>query len=1392
MDNRTFLKKKITLWGESDGGRYQRTFEIHRKISAGSSIISYEASHGQSGRGVLKEFYPANAITLERNKQGQLIHGEGFGGAKDRFAEMRSRYLEPYQLVLEALRLGECEGLETFLPKFEIFYGSDEDPMSARTVYIWTNEPKSKTFAEICDEIHARPGEHPEYKLVCVLNAMVSLTQCIRMMHNAGMIHRDINPGNFGFASREDEVLTQSISLFDINTVCDLYPLPTDRVGTPGYEEPEITENTGEKYVGSCKTDIYSIGATLFHAIVVTDETKQGNYLYRKEYRGQVGRMLAESRLITASEGNSHPKLRKFLARVLEKSLCPRDQRYRNCDELLEDLNQALYYALPTQVARSARSGDRWVLKGAEEFLDTKQEKNAAIALSYHLYHTPLYRYCGESEKDLNLMLLGFGKYGRQFLDISLTIGQMQGKMLHVTVLSDDEEDQRQYLEERPELANFFQIGSHDHCGAGCYGSICFETTILSGSGMEENTALIQDIIVQKQESRYPPHYIFVALGDPELTLNAACASHEAAQILDMPCSVNFAWEEETLEQALPEGLNPVYVCADVTNSKFHGEIERMAFNVHLTWEKNLNIDYSAVRAEFRKPYNHASCVSNVLSLKYKLYSMGIDLDKVDLDTAAQLFSRRKPDKNLRSQLIWVEHRRWVAEKIVAGWQRIGDLEQCIGGRTKDERGRRHVCIVPSEPNQKLAAEYCQNGSYAKWDNATEAELSKLDELDRLSIRMHRMYVRKAEEMRGMDLLSHSGVAGLRAKIGDGRRTVVAFQEWYTCLKEIWNRDYSKVRLYEGLKKAFLEAAAEELPKQISRSIADQVKAFDAMFHPILASMEYRDFKQDDVALVDNIPFILTYSDSIYLAVPFATGTNTQVFSNIAAAAVVNPARILFLCYLESPEKAGEIKEVLPCLTAFMKKKRFRAGLEFIIGCTPRTAAALEGTLEKQLRERAGGCLRQVKLLPVEHLGALPAAMAEYLTSRKSRKRRFALEKNETNLSYLLQGAGAYENFASYRFDAVSMKFHDCDNCRTLTYIRKKPSISVADVAAFSRSTSDSSNHPEFFADYKELWKKYREPRSVWKFTCDILGEYARTNDVIAVFGKKSDWEKAEPTALRYILPFDCCRTVSRLVEFLVGHGIAEKDSRVCGYTTDSCEVLIWDRCGYRSRYDKLFSQPYRLMAPEAVDIHLNTKSREAVVVFDNLIVDGVQVTGNRRDDIFALMRYFAGRGYVTNLVIQNDTMRFTYATRQIKELLTTAGKILEVYTYHKAKETGRFDDVVSGYEIDWENTGVKSELDCILTKGLSTLFVECKARRSIEQDFYYKLASLAQQFGINARAVLIADTQERSGQDTTAVNQMQRMRGGMLDVITIWDPQEIQEIGATLLKVINGTYVPK
>lgn len=1389
MKERQFLKKtnKIKLYGESDGRSFGRTFSILKKISEGSSVICYEASHENSGYGVLKEFYPQGTYVLERSKTGELTPSLQFEAEYLQFLKERNEYLEPYQMMLAAKQDPAHQDLATFIPPFEIYYGSDDPQIDGGTVYIWTPDPKLETFDKICADIHKNPRKDPERKLVTVLSAIDSLAKCICSLHCADMIHRDIKPSNFGFIKRGNDTLTQTLSLFDINSIVSVYGKTDLAMGTQGFIEPEA-----DYEIANNQTDIYSIGATLFYAIIVTEEQKKNNYLYSPSLCGNIKELVNTSELILASEANAHPRLRNILATILEKCLCPRAGRYSGCEELVKDLDAALYYALPSEMAQKTKSGEKWVLTDIES-INENAGKDSSLTMQYHLFKNPLYRCVPQNETEINVVVVGFGNYGQKFLDACLQAGQINGKTLNVTVLSDDITDKDIYLSERPELINFFNIDGA-LSGSDHYGNIAFKQIKLDRNDAKKNRELLEDAILAGYENKQL-HYIFIALGDDKLNASAALCCKTVSDVAEAPCCINYVSESGKVMRG-KKLIFPVLVNQSAQGADVYADIERMAFNTHLVWEKNLNIDIRDTRNEFKKKYNHDSCISGVLSLKYKLYSMGIDLDRVSNTQAARAFRKNLADKKnrgLKNELIWIEHRRWVTEKICQGWRAITDLEECAYGATKDEKKKRHVCIVKSRPDQKLATEFKTNGVDLKWDTATDAQIGELDALDQMSVRLHRMYRSRADKINAQNLLYGPSMTAIRNQIGNNRKASVAFGEWFSCLKDIRNGEIGKAALYKGLKKAFL-AAVEDLPYEKKTSVNEQIKAFEIEFYPLIAACEYKNWKQLDVSMIDNIPFILTYTDAAYMVIPYMTGNNNDIFKNVAAATVVNPKGLVYLCLIENEQDMTDIKNSIPYVTEYMTKRKFQAIAEMVLIFDAKIGSnAMESFGEEIVRLGRGKIRQPAKRIGYENLEQIPALLSAYLKERSDGKDLFAIEKNESSLSYMLQVSGLYDNFANYRFDCENIRFFDSEHCETFGYIKKNVYISVSDMAAFRMSSGDSSNQPEFFADYKDLWKKYREHgvSSAWKALCDMLNKNANENDMIATFRKCSPSDKSESSnKITYILPFACAASVTKIVNDLIKYEIAEPGSRISGYTSDSCEVVIYDRCDYASEYNKLFSNVYALMFPDAIETFMNTKSGKFWVRFDNLIVTNVKLTGYKSEEAKALLYYFSDINYIVNLQQLDDGgYCFTYATRKIKELMTTAGKILEIYIYHKVKELGQFDDVVSGYEIKWEQTPVKNEFDCIITKGFKTLFVECKARADIEQDFYYKLSKLSEQFGINATAVLIADTQEQSLNDDIALNVMQRQRGNMMNVITIWKSNDINNIGHTLVKVIKGEY---
>ena len=204
-------------------------------------------------------------------------------------------------------------------------------------------------------------------------------------------------------------------------------------------------------------------------------------------------------------------------------------------------------------------------------------------------------------------------------------------------------------------------------------------------------------------------------------------------------------------------------------------------------------------------------------------------------------------------------------------------------------------------------------------------------------------------------------------------------------------------------------------------------------------------------------------------------------------------------------------------------------------------------------------------------------------------------------------------------------------------------------------------------------------------------------------------------------------------------------------------------------------------------------KPKKAEILLNSLVVNELKMNdypeySDKKKKIGEIFLTLQKEGYIYNLRnVDNQVFSFVYSTRQAKQLMTNAGRILEIYVYHKLQESG-FDDVVSGYEINWGDTDVKTEFDVLVTSGFKCAMIECKATDKISQDYYYKLSCLAKQFGINAIPILIADTHEREDWDNS-VNEMQRERGNMMGVVTVYERDDISNIDVTLRRILNGKY---
>jgi eukaryotic-like serine/threonine-protein kinase len=159
-----------------------------------------------------------------------------------------------------------------------------------------------------------------------VLEAGIQVAKGLRAAHRKGLIHRDVKPANILFSDEH----TAKISDFGLAGVAAQEAETRGEVwGTPYYVAPERLKNEPE----DLRSDIYSLGATLFHAVAgrapIAGETNSAVVL----------RDLKEHPLDLRAVA---PDVSPAMARVLNRMIAPEPaHRFSSYDELVAELEKA-------------------------------------------------------------------------------------------------------------------------------------------------------------------------------------------------------------------------------------------------------------------------------------------------------------------------------------------------------------------------------------------------------------------------------------------------------------------------------------------------------------------------------------------------------------------------------------------------------------------------------------------------------------------------------------------------------------------------------------------------------------------------------------------------------------------------------------------------------------------------------------------------------------------------------------------------------------------------------------------------------------------------------------------------------------------------------------------
>lgn len=743
--------------------------------------------------------------------------------------------------------------------------------------------------------------------------------------------------------------------------------------------------------------------------------------------------------------------------------------------------------------------------------------------MSYHctlvaqnlLYHRPLYEYIGSSETGMNVLVLGWSRFSEAFVDQCLQAGQMDRHRLSISVRAAKSADiKTAYLSARPALCDFVNVnGSLDGTGLEAYAVLNFEE--LDENRLDED--LLVDILSDAPDEKY--HYFLVSFERDDRNRNTAQILQEAVDIL-MPSEIRTIHYISHDDQEVPDGLIAVRTNALGHATDIDPELERMAYNAHMVWSDSINGNARKELERFRADsYNYQSSVALALSVKYKLADLGIrDVDK---HAAAQQFYDLIHSGNHNdtvNRVIALEHRRWVLDRVCQGWtapkpeERLKFYDSCAEMQSNRDNVRHiHPCIVRSRADAPLSRGDFVTGR-AAWDVKNEDRENDLDDLDRMSLELHRRLLAHANAYRKSNPMEKGEIDAIRRKLyscGCADSVVREWERFAFCIKNILDGNVAFSKKYRQYREQFASKLFLEMADQIY--VEQRLDQIDRKIWCVTESNLYRNYKKNDEVLVKKIPFILTYSIHLSMATGFRiTSTlnmlNDSLFANVASATVVKPECITYLLRLDDHTRPEIVSRTIRKVYQYMSVKGIHCQLVFLI-------TGLRQKHEKRYGQwrqcfdslKNSGCIFDYKM----QLTDTDQASVSFWSQELS-KRRIDIFDGTANLFQSMQANGAFLKSIQYRypyfeFDRRSKSFRHNEDCRFLSYIEDRTYLGIEEMFSLAGGEDMEFNYPVLGNEYRKLWNIYtgqnrgnpayrkkniRNCIKNWNTMCDLLEDF--------------------------------------------------------------------------------------------------------------------------------------------------------------------------------------------------------------------------------------------------------------------------------------------------------------
>lgn len=998
------------------------------------------------------------------------------------------------------------------------------------------------------------------------------------------------------------------------------------------------------------------------------------------------------------------------------------------------------------------------------------------------LYDEPLYQFAN-GKQEIHVLFVGPDpmeealcewKLMNSIFQLALSCGQVLNHTLHLHVAAKNAEAYKAWLlQAAPVLEQFTSIDGNCTCEAPL-AYLSFESVkgINSPAGNRQLFAHLEDCSC-----------VVALLHDK----NAVLVESLFKKLRGGSRKSMIVYAGEKYHPAHPDGQVKLYHLEERT-IRAGRTVERlgeMAFRQHYDYcrQGNPNVSMADERAHFAgSPFAQLANLSSVVHIRYKLWSVSIN-PKAQAKTILKRYQKiLAPGAPGFDQLSYLEHSRWMMEKLLAGYRPMRSAEELrlycfVDGNNKwrSDRLGFHNCLVP----RKLRAESDLAAlPHDQWDLRGDDVVERIgqlpyDELDRMSLLVHNLAWEKMQS--GKERLAGAIDAfEKKAMLQPGAEQLQSplprFRQWVEMVVHNVELHAANQRMEEI--RAYCRRIL--LPEEFLQPIQSQLDALIALareFH------RYKDYKAMDDDVVRMLPELYCRPDCVALVkLPSA-----YIVDQIASTLLIEPDRVIY---------AGLDRAQVENLQLFLKNRGGFAEVRSI--CVPeerplppeeqaedvRSIAlpvpreSLIRKLKQTIRAESEGGLCVVDVSGAD--AGLVLALSEYVRS--------------------------LNNTALIQCDNRRQQVQDLYRYPLAACVTRRVRLSVEEVFSLmgARKKSKSGEYDGLLLKDRidGMWNFYMEHAPHFQTICEMV-RHASEQTVQRQRGHAFFYLDANPNANQQAVQWEQVRQggslqsmrdlgIDQMLRDLVEFGVVEELEIVENALANHVDLsyrIIREVNGYISKY--LTPDARRDIFKPMVCVRTGKMNNDGKELYslrwkseeDNRLYvnceynyneENLLISKNNQGQKLSLPKHLwknalsdlqragmiYGLNYFDSPAKRRITFSFFFSSDAIRRMFKTTGCFLEMKVWSDIVNLNYFDDVKSNFQFWWDQEHTtENELDVLMTKGMEIMIISCKMPRPLKANLY-EVYCLANRFSMNSQAAMVyafdssINKEENGGED--------------------------------------------